>query len=457
MSGLSHYKRKLANIGLLMFLSCFAFHCDSDSDLSFSESGGTYNHDISVDISLDTDSALSCADSSDDSTIYYTTDGSEPDPYTSSEYNGSIRIAGDGTSMTIIAATFDSDGNIDQYNSESYYIDYSYTGPGSGGNSSIDGTGRSVKFNNPGMITYDGAGNLYVADTGHDAIRKISITTGVVTTIAGDPVYSTPFDGTGTQAHFWEPLGITYNNNTLYVFDGYLIRSMNLTDYSVKTIAGSITQGYLDNSNPLSARFARTGGVAYAGTSLFIADSHNYCIRKYSVSGGVSTFAGLYASPAHVDASGTSARFYMPISLTTDGTNLYVTDDNYIRAIVIASGATTTLAGDVTDGAVNGIGTSALFNGVSGIVYLNGILYICDTNNHAIRRLDLSTKEVTTFAGSFGSSGYTDGTGSEARFDGPYGICTDGTNLYVTDNINNNVRKIVISSQQVNTLAGPTY
>ncbi|HNX60478.1 MAG TPA: chitobiase/beta-hexosaminidase C-terminal domain-containing protein, partial [Spirochaetota bacterium] len=128
MSGFSHCKRKIVHIGFLILLSCLAVRCDSDSDLKFSESGGTYNHDIFVDLSLDTDSALSCAGSSESSTIYYTTDGSEPNPNTSNSYYGPIKVSGDGTVMTISAATFNSDNTIDQYAYETYTISYSDTG-----------------------------------------------------------------------------------------------------------------------------------------------------------------------------------------------------------------------------------------------------------------------------------------------------------------------------------------
>jgi hypothetical protein len=409
MSGLSHHKRKLAHIGLLMLLSCFSFHCDSESDLSFSESGGTYNHDIFVDISLDSDSALSCSESSDDSTIYYTTDGSEPDPYSSSVYNGPIQISGDGTSMTIVAATFDSDGNIDQYNYESYYIDYSYTGNGGTGDSSIDGTGSSAKFSTPGMITYDGAGNLYVADKINGSIRRVNTTTGVVKTVAGSPSNYGSHDGTGTGASFNIPEGIVYYNSTLYVSENLFvdhIRQISVPEFSVTTIAGGIN-GFQDGS-PSSSQFDMPIGLSYTGGKLYIADRGNNRIRAYTAS-SVTTVTTSVSSP---------------IGITTDDTNLYVTDSHEIHKIVISTGVISNIAGDSSIGSSDGIGTSAGFDNPSGIAYANGHLYVADTGNHAIRDIEISSRSVTLFAGSISEAGTANGIGTAARFNSPYGICT---------------------------------
>lgn len=158
------------------------------------------------------------------------------------------------------------------------------------------------------------------------------------------------------------------------------------------------------------------------------------------------------------DSTTTSAgTFNSPSGITTDGTYLYITDtgSNTIRWIVISTGENGILAGSTAGsaGSTNGTGTAALFNSPSGITSDGTNLYVADTGNNTIRKIVISTGEVTLFAGSStGASGSTDGTGTAALFHSPSGITTDGTNLYVTDAGNNSIRKIVISTKTVTTL-----
>ena len=105
------------------------------------------------------------------------------------------------------------------------------------------------------------------------------------------------------------------------------------------------------------------------------------------------------------------------------------------------SGAVTTLAGTGSSGSANGTGTSASFNCPTGITTDGTNLYLADYNNHLIRKIVISTGAVTTVAGT-GSSGSANGTGTSASFNFPYGITTDGTNLYVVDTSNHLIRKI---------------
>ena len=181
-------------------------------------------------------------------------------------------------------------------------------------------------------------------------------------------------------------------------------------------------------------------------------------IRKIVIStGAVTTLAGSPGSSGSTNGTGTSAKFNHPDHLTTDGTNLYVTDANNhtIRKIVISTGFVTTLAGSAgSTGSTNGTGTTARFHYPRGIVTDGTNLYVSDHNNHTIRKIVIATGVVSTFAGSAGSSGSTDATGTAARFSYPYGITTDGTDLYLVDAGKHTIRKIVISTGAVTTLAG---
>ena len=116
-------------------------------------------------------------------------------------------------------------------------------------------------------------------------------------------------------------------------------------------------------------------------------------------------------------------------------------DNHLIRKIVISTGAVTTVAGTGSSGSANGTGTSASFNGPTGISTDGTNLYLADYNNHLIRKIVISTGAVTTVAGT-GSSGSANGTGTSASFYNPIAITTDGTNLYVADFDNHLIRQI---------------
>ncbi len=193
---------------------------------------------------------------------------------------------------------------------------------------------------------------------------------------------------------------------------------------------------------------------AIPGTSLMGGAVQGYPL---SLVNSVNPLAGSAMSFGYADCAGSAARFHNPYGITTDGANLYVTDTyNYtIRQIVIANGEVTTLAGRAGIlGSSDGIGPAARFNGPQGITTDGTNLYVADMYNHTIRKIVISTGQVTTLAGSAGLSGSANGTGSAARFNGPQGITTDGANLYVDDTWNSTVRQIVISTGEVTTLAG---
>jgi len=171
----------------------------------------------------------------------------------------------------------------------------------------------------------------------------------------------------------------------------------------------------------------------------------------------VTTLAGTALKYGTTDAKGTLARFNDISDVTTDGTNLFVVDviSYTIRKIVISTGVVTTLAGSKTgrNGSTDGQGALAKFSAPSGIKTDGTNLFVTDRNNNTIREIVISSGVVTTLAGTAGTSGSTDATGPSARFIAPTGITTDGTNLFVTD-FKNTIRKIVISSGVVTTLAG---
>jgi hypothetical protein len=156
---------------------------------------------------------------------------------------------------------------------------------------------------------------------------------------------------------------------------------------TVTTLAGS-SSGSTDATGT-SASFKNPRGITTDGTNLYVADSGNYRIRKIVIDNGtVTTLAG--SSSGFVDnATGTSASFKKPRGITTDGTNLYVVGDNHrIRKIVIDNGTVTTLAGSSSGFGDNATGTSASFNNPNGITTDGTNLYVTDWDNHRIRKIE---------------------------------------------------------------------
>ena len=312
-----------------------------------------------------------------------------------------------------------------------------------GTSGSSNGTGTAASLNMPVGITTDGT-NLYVADRANHLIRKIVISTGVVTTVAGTGS-SGSVDGTGTGASLNLPIGITVDETNLYVVeqDNNLIRQIVISTGVVTKVAGTGSSGSADGTGT-SASFNKPVGITTDGTNLYVGDSDNNLIRKIVISTGVVTTLAGTGSSGSVNATGTSASFNTPRGITTDGTNLYVADalNHLIRQIVISTGVVTTLAGTAgTSGSSNGTGTSASFYQPSGITTDGTNLYVGDGENHLIRQIVISTGVVTTVAGT-GSSGSVDGTGTGASFSRPYAVTTDGTDLYVSEYDNYLIRKI---------------
>jgi hypothetical protein len=313
---------------------------------------------------------------------------------------------------------------------------------GTGSTGSSNGTGTSASFSSPYAITTDGS-NLYVADSENHLIRKIVISTGAVTTVAGTES-SGSANGTGTSASFSSPQGITTDGTNLYVADNgnHLIRKVVISTGAVTTVAGTGSSGSA-NGTGTSASFSSPQGITTDGTNLYVADYGNHLIRKIVIStGAVTTVAGTGSSGSAND-TGTSASFNTPTGVTTDGTNLYVSDsDNHlIRKIVISTGAVTTVAGTGSSGSANGTGTSASISQPYEITTDGTNLYVAEYGNYLIRKIVISTGVVTTVAGTV-SGGSANGTGTSASFSFPMGITNDGTNLYVADMGNDLIRKI---------------
>jgi len=276
------------------------------------------------------------------------------------------------------------------------------TANSSGG--SADGTNGTAQFSEPASIAMDGTGNLYVADSGNNTIRKLAPagTNWVVTTIAGTAAFSGPADGTNGSAQFSNPSGIAVDTaGNLYVADAgnQTIRQITPlgTNWVVTTIAGTAyTIGNADGTNQ-AASFWEPSGIAVDGAgNLYVADNINSTIRKITPIGTnwvVTTIAGAAQNYGGTDGTNQTAQFNYPYGIAADQAgNLYVADayNNTIRKITPSgtNWVTSTLAGvpGGSGGSADGTGAGALFSNPQGIAVDGaGRLFVGDTLNGTIR------------------------------------------------------------------------
>ena len=333
-------------------------------------------------------------------------------------------------------------------------------------NGYADGTNSAAMFNNPGGVATDNSGNVYVADTYNNLIRKIT-PAGVVTTLAGDTnsLGSGGYaDGTNGTAQFNYPYGVAVDaSNNIYVADwgNNLIRKITPAGV-VTTLAGDTNSlgsgGYADGTNG-TAQFNGPGGVAVdASGNVYVADWYNNLIRKITPAGVVTTLAGdtNSLSGGYSDGTNGTALFNGPSGVVVDPAgNVFVADwnNNLIRKITPA-GVVTTLAGDtydLTNGGYNYTNNSGYADGTNGAVQFDapsgvaldllGNVYVSDVYNNLVRKIT-PAGVVTTLAGDtydltnyFDNGGYVDGTGSAAQFNQPIGVAVDnsGANVSVTN------------------------
>jgi sugar lactone lactonase YvrE len=289
---------------------------------------------------------------------------------------------------------------------------------------SVNATGSAARFNLPSGVAADAAGTVYVADTANHTIRRIS-PAGAVTTIAGDAMNNGSNDGQGTAARFNSPSSVAVDSaGNLYVADtlNYAVRRITPTG-TVSTIAGKLgVPGYVDGTGT-EAQFIKPEGITvdnvgnvYVTDTDFFPSCHlctrtNSTIRKITPAGVVSTLAGIPLTIGSADGPGNTASFSYPAGLTVDGTGtLYVADtNNFTIRKVTAAGVVSTFAGTATaEGSVDGTGPAARFAYPKGItVGPTGNLFV--TEAFTVRKITPAAV-VTTFAGKALSGGSEDST-----------------------------------------------
>lgn len=250
------------------------------------------------------------------------------------------------------------------------------------------------------------------------------------------------------------PNGITSDGRFIYVADSgtHRILKVEISTGTVSLVAGSGAAA-LVNGTGAAAQFNTPRAITTDGTNLYVADTSNQVIRQVVIATGVVTTLAGSGAGGFADGTGAGAQFNFPAGITTDGTSLYVgdTDNQRVRKIVIATGVVTTIAGSGVAGFNDATGNLAQFNFLRGAITDGSSLYVADTSNHRLRKVVLSSGAVTTLAGN-GTGAFADGTGVAAQFFNLNDGVTDGTNLYIADASNNRLRKVVLSTGAVTTL-----
>ena len=317
----------------------------------------------------------------------------------------------------------------------------SFAGSGSVGSANANGTAAS--FNLPTVVTIDNFGNIFVVDRSNHKIRKIT-PAGDVTTFAGSGVIGSA-DGVGTAATFKYPDGAVFDlQNNLFISDQSNHKIRKITpDGNVSTFAGTGTIGSANGVGTAASFYYPAGMAVDAADNLYVADYGNNKIRKITPDGTVTTFAGTGVAGA-AEGDVTTAQFNGATGVCVDSFgNVFVADyyNNKIRKIDTL-GNVTTFAGSGVIGSADGIGTAASFY-YPAIVAADGAnnLFVTDEENHKIRKIT-TAGTVSTLAGN-GTLGAADGISTSAQFNFPTGVAIDDSNnVFVCDYGNNKIRKI---------------
>jgi len=301
---------------------------------------------------------------------------------------------------------------------------------------SADGTGSAALFSRPTGVAVGPTGDIFAADTGNNTIRRIT-PAGVVTTLAGSAGFSGSTDGNGSAARFSGPRRLTVDaSGVVFVADtsNNSIRKVTATG-DVSTLASG-------------AGLSGPEGIAVdlAGNT-YVAENYGAVVHRITAGGSITTLAGLSGAVGANDGIGSSAYFYSPKGMSLDAAgNLYLADwgNNTIRKVTL-SGIVTTVAGlaeQYAKGYADGTGAIARFRDPQGVaVDSTGNVYVSDMGNHVIRKIT-PTGVVSTLAGSPDASGNGDGTGNAARFLAPDGLAIDPSGMLYTTDSGNGIRKI---------------
>jgi len=309
----------------------------------------------------------------------------------------------------------------------------------------------------PGGIVVDASGNFYVADSGNNRIRRVDGATGVISTVAGVGSPSSANDGAiAVNAGISNPGALLLDGaGDLYIADSsnHAIRKLSLATGRLTTIAGQLNQqGYTGDGGPATSATLNTPeGLAFDPEgNLFIADTKNHVIRKVDLQTGlITTYAGTQVGYAGDGGSATTAKLNGPWGLASDtGGDLFIADlnNNRIRKVSV-DGTITTVVGDGTNGyATDGqIATATTISNPAAVaIDVAGNLYVADSGHNIVRKVNAITGVTWAIAG-IGNPTFTGDTGPAtlAGLYGPYALTLDSQgNLYIADIFHHRIREV---------------
>ncbi len=332
------------------------------------------------------------------------------------------------------------------------------------------GPATSAGLNNPSAVALDAAGNLFIADFFNLRIRRVDAATGIISTVAGNGTFGFSGDGgPATSASLAHPIGVAVDaTGNLFISDrGNLrIRRVDAATGIISTVAGNGAIGFSGDGGPAtSTPLSGPWGVALdAVGNLFIADREDHSVRRVDVATGIiSTVAGTGVRGFSGDGGlATSASLALPngVALDTAG-NLFINDfvNLRIRRVDAATGIISTVAGNGSLGfsGDGGPATSgSLLNPLGVALDTASNLFIADSGNQRIRRVDTATGIISTVAGN-GFTGFNgDGDlATNARLDRPTDVALDTAgNIFVADWRSNRIRRVDVATGVISTVAG---
>ena len=333
-----------------------------------------------------------------------------------------------------------------------------------------NGPATSALLNLPQAIALDSAGNLFIADSVDNKVRRVDAITGIITTVVGDgnpcanPSNDCGDGGAATSAQLNLPEGVAVDaSGTLYVSDTLDQRVRIVSGGNINAFAGN--GGFCRNSTTtcgdghpaILANLHQPQQLALDGSgNVYIADTMDHKIRVVDSTGTITLFAGTGAQGFGGDnGSATSALLDLPVGVSVDGSgNILISDTGNQRVRIISGGVIKTLAGGGTGGD-GGPATNAILAGPYTLTGdAAGNLYIADRGNNRVRKVSGGT--ITTIAGT-GSVGYSGdgGAATSAMLNGPTSVAIDSAgNIFIADTGNLVVRKIDASTHNISTVAG---
>ncbi len=333
-----------------------------------------------------------------------------------------------------------------------------YAGTGGTGYFGDGGPATAAEFFVPENLTTDDSGNVYVADLINNRIRKVSAITGIISTLAGNGAAGHSGDGgTAIAAEIDEPTGVAVDTAfNIYIADyqSNLVRKITHSTGIISTIAGTGTLGY--NGDLIQATNAELANDEDVSTddsgNVYIADTYNYRIRKITVKTGIITTIGGNGTNNYSGDGGqaTVAELGHTESLKSDGAgNVYFSDENNnrVRYIDNSTGIMTTVCGNGIGGysGEGGPATAAEIYGPEGIgMDVAGNFYFVDIDNNRALMVNKSSGIMTLIAGNGANGFFGDGgLATAAKLSAPTGISIDKSgNIFIADQGNERIREI---------------